>query len=60
MTRKTKGRNRWHGATPKAFCADNHSIRTRIDAAIVRLAVWGVLPVKLADWLINRGGPGHA
>ncbi len=58
MTKKAKGRNRWHGATQKAFCADNHSIR--IDAAIVRLAVWGVLSAKLADWLIHRGGPGHA
>lgn len=32
----------------------------RIHAAIVRLALWGVLPVKLADWLIHRGGQGHA
>lgn len=33
--------------------------RPRIHAVIVRLALWGVLPVKLADWLIHRGGPGH-
>jgi len=25
----------------------------------VRLALWGVLPLKLADWVLHRGGPGH-
>lgn len=37
----------------------NHSIRPFIKAAIVRLALWGVLPVKLAEWLIQRGGLRH-
>lgn len=27
-----------------------------IKAVIVRLALWGVLPVKLAEWIIRRGG----
>lgn len=37
----------------------NHSIRPRIKAAIVRLALWGVLPVAVAEWLIQRGGLRH-
>lgn len=33
--------------------------RPRLKAAIVQLAVWGVLPVTLAEWLIQRGGLRH-
>lgn len=29
---------------------------SRLKAAIVRLALWGVLPVSLAEWLIRIGG----
>jgi hypothetical protein len=46
-------------AKPSAQQHVHFITRPRIHAAIVRLAVWGVLPVKLADWLIHRGGPGH-
>lgn len=34
-------------------------IRRRIKAAIVRLALWGVLPVAVAEWLIHRGVMRH-
>ena len=34
----------------------NYNARTSIKAVIVRLAVWGLLPVSLADWLIQQGG----
>lgn len=27
-----------------------------IKLAIVRLALWGIIPLGLADWLIQRGG----
>lgn len=37
----------------------NLRIRPRIKAAIVRLALWGVLPVIVAEWLIQRGGLRH-
>ena len=26
---------------------------------IVRLAIWGILPASLAEWLITRGGMRH-
>ena len=35
------------------------SIRPRIKAAIVRLALWGLLPVNLSEWLIQLGGLRH-
>lgn len=31
------------------------TIRSRMKISIVRLALWGLLPVKLAEWLIQRG-----
>lgn len=34
----------------------NKTIRTRIKAAIVALACWGLMPLKLANWIIQRGG----
>lgn len=27
--------------------------------AIIRLALWGLMPFKLAHWLIQRGGLRH-
>jgi len=56
MTRKEKGRNR-NGATPKISDSRNPTaIHSSIKVAIVRLAVWGLIPVNLATWLIQRGG----
>jgi hypothetical protein len=57
MTTKQKGRNGGDRPTPKT--SDNRkrtAIRSRIKAGIVRLAVWGVVPVDFASWLIRRGG----
>lgn len=37
----------------------HHWIRPRIKMAIVRLALWGVLPTAVAEWLIQHGGLRH-
>lgn len=60
MTRKTKGRNRWHGATFKTSRTNVSRVQSRIKAAIVWLAVWGLIPAAIAAWLIQRGGLGDA
>lgn len=55
MTRKTKGRDRWHGATPKACDSHNPTpTESRIKALIMWLAGRGLLPRRLAGWLIRR------
>lgn len=46
-------------AKPSANSQAHFITHPRTHAAIVRLALWGVLPVKLANWLIHRGGPCH-
>lgn len=46
-------------AASKNLSGRNHSIRPRLKVAIVRLALWGVLPVAVAEWLIQRGGLRH-
>jgi hypothetical protein len=46
-------------AASKNLSGRNHTIRPRIKAAIVRLALWGLLQVKLAGWLIQHGGLRH-
>ena len=55
MTKNRKGRAGWHQATPKT--SNNASNSTgpavRIKAAIVTLALWGLLPVAVADWIIQ-------
>jgi len=58
MTRKEKGRYRWHGdATPKTSSSRNRNpICSRVKAAIVRLAVSGVISAGWATWLIQHGG----
>lgn len=54
MTIKTRGRTM---ATPKTYDNCNPTpIHSGIKAAIVRLAVWGVIPSGFATWLIQRGG----
>ena len=57
MTRNRKGRAGWHQAAPKTSNIDCNftNLATRIKALIVTLALWGWLPVSIADWLINRG-----
>ena len=58
MTTNRKGRAGWHQATLKTSkCTCNSTgPAARIKAAIVTLALWGLLPVSLADWLIHLGG----
>lgn len=31
-------------------------LRASIKNAVVTLAIWGVLPLSLADYLVKRGG----
>jgi hypothetical protein len=31
--------------------------RLRIHAAIIRAALWGLIPIGLACWLTRHGGP---
>ncbi len=57
MTRQTKGRTGWHQTTPNisnSICNSTDLI-VRIKALIVTLALWGLIPVGVADWLINLG-----
>ena len=58
MTTNRKGRAGWHQATPKTSKSTRNStgVAARIKAVIVILALWGLLPVTVADWLINLGG----
>lgn len=52
MTRKTRGRTE---ATPKTCDSRNPTpTASRVKALIVRLALWGLLPAGLADWIIRR------
>lgn len=55
MTEKTTGRDRGHGATPKATDRRNRiAFASRIKALVVGTACWGLLPVALAEWIIRR------
>ena len=55
MTKNRKGRADWHQATLNTYQYIRHStiLVTHIKAAIVTLALWGLLPIPLAEWLIN-------
>ena len=59
MTRNTKGRAGWHQATLDTSERTHNStgLAARVKGFIVSLALWGLLPVELADWLIHLGGP---
>jgi hypothetical protein len=58
MTTNRKGRAGWHQATLNTYKRTSKSTRlaARIKAVIVKLALWGLLPVTVADWLIHWGG----
>lgn len=58
MTRNRKGRAGCNQATPKTSKHTRNftGLVARIKAAIFTLALWGLLPVTMADWLINLGG----
>lgn len=53
MTIKTKGRAGWHQAAHKASNSNCNS--TGLKAFIVTLALWGWLPLVVADWFIKQG-----
>lgn len=55
MAKKTKGRAGCHQATRDTSNSRNATpTASRIKALIVRLALWGLIPIELADWLIRR------
>jgi len=58
MSTNRKGRAGWHQATLKTSTrtANSTGLAAHIKAAIVTLALWELLPVTVADWLIHRGG----
>jgi len=57
MTKNNKGRSGGDRPTPKTSDSCNLTqIHPGIKAAIVRLALWGVIPASFATWLIQRGG----
>ena len=59
MTRNRKSRAGWHQATlVTAYTHNVMSIAALVKAVLQTLAVWGLLPVGLADWLIRKGGLG--
>lgn len=59
MDRNNKGRADCHQATPDTAKSSRHStgLVSRIKELIGTLALWGWLPVGLADWLIHWGEP---
>jgi hypothetical protein len=56
---KDKGRTARTVRPYKTTNRRNH-IRSRIKEAIMRLALWGILPAAVAHWLIRAGGLRHA
>ena len=58
MTHKVKGRAGCHRATldHAASASDRTSPTARVKAFIQTLAVWGLLPVGIAEWLLRKGG----
>lgn len=58
MTTNRKGRAGWHQATPKTAKSTSNStgLAARIKGLIITLALWSLLPVAVADWLIKLGG----
>jgi len=59
MTTNRKGRAGWHQATLKTSKHTRNftGLVASVKGFIVTLALWGWLPVGLADWLIHRGEP---
>jgi hypothetical protein len=58
MTRNRKGRAGCHQATPKTSKSSSNytGLAVRAKAIIITLALWGLIPVAVADWIIRRGG----
>jgi hypothetical protein len=58
LKRKAAGVRTPHAAETNKLRADS-TMRQRIKGAIVRAAIWGALPLWLADFLIQFGGMRH-
>ena len=61
MTKKARsGPARILQATPKSIWDKRNSTGTRnlVNAATVMLAIWGLLPIRLASWCIRQGRKG--
>lgn len=58
MTKNRKGRTGCHQATQKTSKSTVNftGFASRIKASIVTLALWGMIPITVADWLIQHGG----
>jgi len=58
MTINKKGRAGWHQATPKTSenTRNYTGLAACIKATIITLALWGLIPIAVADWIIHRGG----
>jgi hypothetical protein len=59
MKTNKKGRDRGDGAALNRHSLKSDYIRSHLKAFIVRLAVWGLIPANLAQWLIQHGGLLH-
>jgi hypothetical protein len=59
MTSNRKGRSGWHQATLKTSKSPSNftGLIAHVKGFAVTLALWGWLPVGLADWLIHQGEP---
>ena len=57
MSGQTKGRAGEHQATSNTSINNTYFTRItfRMKALIITLALWGLLPVGLADWIIHLG-----
>lgn len=57
MKKTEKGRSGWHQATLQTSGkTDSNLSQSRIKDLIILLALWGWVPLGLADWLVRRGG----
>jgi hypothetical protein len=59
MTTNRKGCAGLHRATRKPSNGNCNStgLAARVNAAIVTLSLWGLLPIAVADWIIYQEGP---
>jgi len=58
MKKNRKGLTGWHRwtlITSICKCYFN-GLTSKIKDLIITLTLWGLIPVKLADWIINLGG----
>jgi|GEM_PF-2326257 len=44
---------------PAYILSTSRKVRCWTKNSIIKLALWGLIPIKVADWLIQRGGLSH-